>query len=341
MAVQPLQIPQGQAWSAGVDFTPLAQLGQVYRQSQQDELRRQTLAGLANNNGQIDVKPLLASGDMSLAQLGINIMNNQTAQVRDARDFAFRQQEAQRAQSNSDRSYALTKENAEKPQYRTIKDASGNDQIIAIDGEGKPTTVAVPGAATGTAANPYSYGGKMNESQSKDAGYANRLFRAEGVLRDPKSTAAAESIVQRGLDKLPGGVGNYFQSPDYQRYDQAARDFINGVLRRESGAAISQSEFDNAYRQYLPRPGDSPEVLAEKQRNRQDAIASIAGGGGPNYRPPFTFDENGGLVRTENPQQGVVPRQQGNQPGITQEQYMALPKGATYTAPDGTQRVKR
>lgn len=338
MAVNSLQIPQIGAITP--DITPtLANLVNTINQGQQRQQIAQTLSSLQQGpNGQIDPTPLLKSGNMSLAQLGIGILNNQTAQSRDARDFAFRQAESQRAQSNADRSFGLQKENAEKPQYRTIKDASGNDQIIAIGSDGAPTTVPVPGAAVGSATNPFAYGGKMNENQSKDAGYANRLFRAEGVLRDPQSISAASSAYERGLDKLPMGIGNYFQSPAYQKYDQAARDFINGVLRRESGAAISQSEFDNAYRQYLPRPGDSKEVLAEKQRNRQDAIAGIAGGGGPNYRPPFTFDQSGALVRSQNPQQGVVPSQQG---GITQEQYNALPPGTPYTAPDGSQRIKR
>lgn len=334
MAINPLQIP---GYGPALDITPqLSQLAASINQGQQGQARHDALASLATG-GQIDPRKLIASGDMSLAQLGLNLMNQQTAQARDARDFAFRQTEAQRAQGNADRSFGLQKENAEKPQYRTIKDASGNDQIISIGADGNPTTVPVPGAAVGSATNPFAYGGKMNENQSKDAGYANRLFRAEGVLRDPQSISAASSTYQRGLDMLPFGAGNYLQSPAYQKYDQAARDFINGVLRRESGAAISQSEFDNAYRQYLPRPGDSKEVLAEKQRNRQDAIAGIAGGGGPNYRPPFTFDQSGALVRSGNPQQGVVT----SKGAITQEQYNALPPGTPYTAPDGSQRIKR
>lgn len=272
------------------------------------------------------------------------------ADARDSRDFSFRQTESQRAQSNADRSFKITEQNAEKPQYRTIKDASGNDQIIAIDSEGKPKTVEVPGSATGTATNPFSYGGKMNEAQSKDSGYANRMFRAEGVLRDPKVIEAGKSIYETGVERapvLPEFAKNWLHSPEYQKYDQAGRDFINAVLRRESGAAISQSEFENAYKQYLPRPNDSPERLAEKQKNRQDTLASIAGGGGPNYRPQFTFGPNGELVPTGAPKQGETPALQapaqksGAKSVATQEEYAALPRGALYTAPDGTQRVKR
>lgn len=247
---------------------------------------------------------------LSLAQ---SASDKSAAAARDARDFAFRQTEAQRAQSNSDRSFKITEQNADKPQYRTIKDASGNDQIIAIDSEGKPRTVEVPGAAVGSATNPFSYGGKMNEAQSKDSGYANRMFRAEQILRDQKVIDAATSYPQATIEGLPRFVPdaakNYLHSNDYQKFDQAKRDFVNAVLRRESGAAISESEFKNAEKQYFPQPGDSPERIIEKQRNRQDTLASIAGGGGPNYRPQFTFGPNGELVPTGAPKQGAAPAQ--------------------------------
>jgi hypothetical protein len=181
---------------------------------------------------------------LSLAQ---SAADKTAAATRDARDFSFRQTEAQRAQSNADRSFKITEQNAEKPQYRTIKDASGNDQIIAIDSEGKPKTVEVPGSAVGSATNPFAYGGKMNEAQSKDSGYANRMFRAEQLLRDPAVIEAAKSYPQAAIEGLPRivpeGAKNYLHSNEYQKFDQAKRDFVNAVLRRESGAAISEAEF--------------------------------------------------------------------------------------------------
>jgi hypothetical protein len=254
---------------------------------------------------------LAGAGDYQAASLLSSIQSHKDAAARDARDFGFRQTEAQRAQSNADRSFKITQENAEKPQYRTIKDASGNDQIIAIDSEGKPRTVEVPGAAVGSATNPFAYGGRMNEAQSKDAGFANRMFRAEQILRDQKVIDAATSYPQAAIEGLPRFVPdaakNYLHSGDYQKYDQAKRDFVNAVLRRESGAAISESEFRNAEKQYFPQPGDTPERIAEKQKNRQDTLAAIAGGGGPNYRPQFTFGPNGELVPTGAPKQGAAP----------------------------------
>ena len=66
-----------------------------------------------------------------------------------------------------------------------------------------------------------------------------------------------------------------FKSDEYKQIEQAQRDFINATLRRESGAAIAPSEFENAQLQYFPQPGDTPEVVKQKQKNREMQFAKI------------------------------------------------------------------
>lgn len=74
---------------------------------------------------------------------------------------------------------------------------------------------------------------------------------------------------------------NFLKSDVIQNYEQAARNFINAQLRRESGAVISPSEFENAYKQYLPRPGDNPQVIAQKRANRETALRGLINSSGP------------------------------------------------------------
>ena len=52
-------------------------------------------------------------------------------------------------------------------------------------------------------------------------------------------------------------------------------------MRRESGAAIAQSEFSTARKQYFPQPGDSEKVLAQKAANRALVIRGLAEASGP------------------------------------------------------------
>lgn len=122
MAVAPLQLP-GYAAPQSLDFTQLANLGQVYKQANQDATRQQTLAQLGQGD-KIDPRVLLASGDLSLANLGVTLQNQQTQGERDTRDFAFRQEEAKRAQQNADRSYGLQARAASRADEGPLEKAS-------------------------------------------------------------------------------------------------------------------------------------------------------------------------------------------------------------------------
>jgi hypothetical protein len=253
-------------------------------------------------------------------------------------ELQFRMEEAKRSQANANRSFGLLKQQADDAargvDYREIDDGAGGKTLVRIEkSTGKASKVDVSGTS-GAPANPFMTGGKMNEAQSKDALYASRMLNAEEVLRDPAIISAAQSAGERLKQELPG-AGKYYNlnSVEYQKFDQAQRDFINATLRRESGAVISPDEFANARKQYFPAPGDSPQVLTQKAANRRTAIEGIGAGAGPGYRPNASFDESGNLVKR--------PKQPAKGAAITKEQYDALPPGTPYTAPDGSQRVKQ
>jgi hypothetical protein len=118
----------------------------------------------------------------------------------------------------------------------------------------------------------------MNESQAKAAGFADRLVEASPML-DTTPPSIGTSI----LSDLPGG--NFALTPEQQSFLQAERNFINAVLRRESGAVISDEEFSNARKQYIPQPGDSARVLEQKRLNRETVQRSFMRDAGPSYQP--------------------------------------------------------
>ena len=117
-------------------------------------------------------------------------------------------------------------------------------------------------------------------AQQTVATYATRIEQSNPIITKIGDKIAKMNIAQFEAEKkLP----SYFQSDDYQAYDQASRNFINSVLRRESGAVISPSEFDNAYKQYLPRAGDSAQTLKQKKANRDVVQASFKKSAGSAY----------------------------------------------------------
>ncbi len=118
-------------------------------------------------------------------------------------------------------------------------------------------------------------GGKMTEANSKDMVYATR---AAGAL--PTIDQMGDSLTSLG--ETVGGnapvVGNYMKSPEFQQAEQAGKEFLQAILRKDTGAAITKQEVDEYGSVYLPRPGDSPEVLAQKKASRQRALRALAAG---------------------------------------------------------------
>lgn len=128
---------------------------------------------------------------------------------------------------------------------------------------------------------------KFNESQAKDAGFADRMMNANPDILDTQGEA--NTLWNYFKSSLPV-VGNYLVDPEYQKFDRAQKDFINAQLRDESGAVISPGEFVNARKQYMPAPGDNPATLAEKTQAREIARQNMIRGAGPAYKPPSNYE---------------------------------------------------
>lgn len=115
----------------------------------------------------------------------------------------------------------------------------------------------------------------LNDAQSKALLFGSRMRAANEVLDSLAQAGTTTSIPGSRAGYGVGPVITAFSSAQKQQLDQAKRDFVNAVLRRESGAVISDSEFDNADKQYFPQIGDSKQVIEQKRKNRQLAMDGI------------------------------------------------------------------
>lgn len=123
-------------------------------------------------------------------------------------------------------------------------------------------------------------GGDVTGAMRQAATFAQRMTDADAIINDPAIIAGGATLTAEVLNNL-GTVGNAAMAPEARQFAQASRNFINAVLRRESGAAISEGEFADARRQYLPAPWDDPVTLAQKARNRQVILAGLIAEAGP------------------------------------------------------------
>jgi hypothetical protein len=114
----------------------------------------------------------------------------------------------------------------------------------------------------------------LNDNQSKALLFGSRMQEADKILEQLASEGTSTSVPGSRTPGL-GPVITAMSSENKQMLDQAKRDFMSAVLRRESGAAISSGEYENADRQYFPQIGDNAKVIAQKASNRKIALNGI------------------------------------------------------------------
>lgn len=137
------------------------------------------------------------------------------------------------------------------------------------------------------------------EDQSNAALYATRMQESDKIIQDLEKSGVFQDPT---LDARAGsGLTNWTVGAEGQKFVQAQRDFINAVLRRESGAVISPEEFANGRLQYFPQPGDKPATIEQKRRNRETAIEGIKNAAGPAFKPKSNIPQQAVDLLKSNP----------------------------------------
>ena len=127
---------------------------------------------------------------------------------------------------------------------------------------------------------PAAEGKPMTDSQSKAYLFGSRMQAADaGLAQLPFGQRG--SFIKDAVQDIPlfgnvlGPMANLTASNNQQSAEQYQDDFTNAALRRESGAAIANSERVQAKRQYFPQIADGPDVLKQKAENRRLATEGI------------------------------------------------------------------
>lgn len=146
-------------------------------------------------------------------------------------------------------------------------------ETVVMGPDGKPIMVQ---GGPGTSA-------KFTEGQSKDNVYATR---AEGALTRLEPVADAltsrAGVVGESLSGVTLGLSReMMQADEFQLARQAGDEFLQAILRKDTGAAITADEQVLYGKTYLPQVGDSPAVLAQKKVSRAGALEAIRAGMNP------------------------------------------------------------
>lgn len=172
--------------------------------------------------------------------------------------------------------------------FRVFDRKTGEFTGDMIEDEAAAQKQAVELAAKEAASGPLA---SANESQKKTAVFARRMFDSAGELDrleqviDPTSRLI-EMIA--GSGGVKSEVANRLSSPEEQQYATAASDFVTAQLRKESGAAIGDDEFERKYREFFPVPGDTPAQIKAKAERRRKAAQDMSVESGGLYEKMFT-----------------------------------------------------
>lgn len=136
-----------------------------------------------------------------------------------------------------------------------VHDATG--AMVPYAGEYLPTETEGEARARG-------FGGRMDSANDQIDGAAARLGETRAKLyfsldQSPVKQAAVLATM----------------SAAEKQYVTAVREFLNANLRYDSGAAVPESEYPKYMDALIPYDGDSPERVAQKRRNRENATNLI------------------------------------------------------------------
>jgi hypothetical protein len=148
----------------------------------------------------------------------------------------------------------------------------------------------------GTTTVNYGPQGKLTEVQGKYSLFATRAAQASdnidkmlaGPYKNELTGMTGSSVIDYigGMGDSSGPVSamisNATMTPAGKQFYQAANSFLVSVVRPDSGAALVPSEWVKYGRVYLPMPGDTDDVLAQKATDRRiatTALASLSNGG--------------------------------------------------------------
>lgn len=169
---------------------------------------------------------------------------------------------------------AASEARADESARRSAERDSRQAELDAIRAERERLTVDKERAAASVTG-----GIDASVDQGKAAAFAKRAVSA--MADYDKRGLDPDSMIGQNVSGILPNVAAAFSSDKRNAQRSSEREFIAAILRYDSGAAIPQSEFDNAYQIYFPSSSAGPEEIAAKARARKTAVEGLMIGAGP------------------------------------------------------------
>lgn len=284
MAIAPLQLPSTGQITPDINWAPLANLGQIYQQGQAKRELQAALSGGANMSDPqslsalaLKVLPYDSSTGLSLASLANTASNTQYQHGRDTTNDAWRVQQAQREQGNSDRSFGLQSRAADRQDQTPAQKATERVDAAKANGldpaspEGRQfvLTGQLPTSPDQTATQRASVARQYGIDPASEAG-KKYILTGELPAQD-KSFATA--VDQRKQAAATNGLAP--DSPGYQSF------VLTGKMPKEDAQPLTATD-KKAILEADEKVQGGQQVIQNLQKAKQLSKQSFSGpGAGP------------------------------------------------------------
>jgi hypothetical protein len=125
-------------------------------------------------------------------------------------------------------------------------------------------------------------GKPLNESQGKAAVFHSQMVGANNELNNVYANGFnPNNPVAQAQTSMAGGMLNFLTPASSQQAKQAQNQWTEAYLRFKTGAGTNAHEIEANRKTYFPDVGDSPAVIQQKARMREQAQNDIAIAAGP------------------------------------------------------------
>jgi len=130
----------------------------------------------------------------------------------------------------------------------------------------------------------------FKEYQTKDANLAARMESAEanigyavGQTKGPDGAANPDPTDPTAYGNKWWPDDSRWNSAGWRQFDQAKKEWMAALLRKDTGAAVTETEFEIYDKAYFPQPNDDPQTVKNKEAARKQVAADLATGSGGAY----------------------------------------------------------
>lgn len=269
-----------------IDFSALGQIPEIIQQNRASALRQQTLASLGQG-GPADATALLKSGDLSLAQLGVNLQNRSA-------DDAWRREESARTQKNADRSFGLQARAADRADEGPVETAAQRAKAAGAYGIQQGTPEFKSYVLTGKLPDPELPGGglSLNPVYGKDAS-GNTV-----LLQPGKNGIAVQSKLPEGVTL--NGVDNETLSADAQRLNAGDPNVLKKYSNKGQGR-VDLLRLNNEANRLRTEAGQAPIDITQNTISYQgDTARERAAGTMEGRMAPASIEAQGAFKIAQN-----------------------------------------